>query len=121
MLRCSHVAGDEAAADQLAPLLSPLLLASCWQSLEQMWADQDMQEALRSFLSSEQAAPVTPLLGAYLQLHGVPALPVIQQSAALVQQVAHSQHGAAAALLAAQHPTLSLAASQALAAALLSC
>jgi hypothetical protein len=67
------------------------------------------------------------MLGAYLQLHGVPAAAILQQTAGQVQEMLRGAQlqdvtaatAAAAAMLAATHRHLGLPAAQTIAAALL--
>lgn len=135
----SAPAGGEEAAEQWEPAISPLLLQACWQQLEAAWAASGAAsaEALRHYASSGALAgeaeggggdaAAAGMLGAYLQLHSVPAAPALQQTGAQVQEMlkgaglqdAGAAATAAAAMLASVHRGLGLPAAQALAAALL--
>ncbi|KAL4443950.1 hypothetical protein ABPG75_011687 [Micractinium tetrahymenae] len=140
-------AGGEAAAQQWEPVINPLLLQATWQALEATWTAGSATgaEALRRYVATgaladspaaadggvgavaADAAAAAGKLGAYLQLHGVPAPGALQAVAGEVQDMlrsaglpnAGSAAAAAAAMLARRQPGLSLPAAQALAAALL--
>jgi hypothetical protein len=129
-------AGGEAAAEQWEPIISPLLLQACWQQLEAAWGESGAVsgEALRRYAScgavageGAEAGEAAGMLGAYLQLHGVPSAAMLQQTAGQVQEMlrgaqlqdATAATAAAAAMLAATHRHLGLPAAQAIAAALL--
>ena len=116
-------AGDE--VERWAPFLSPLLLAVRWRHLELAWGAANVDDAVRRYAAGEPLPSAAPLLGAYLQLNGLPALPVLRRLAADalariigVGQDAASAQAAAAALLAAQHSGLTPVAAQALIASL---
>ncbi len=131
----SCYAGGDAAAEQWEPVISPHLLQACWQQLEAVWVDSGAisSAALRNYVSSgalEAPAEVVGgagMLGAYLQLHGVPAAAVLQQMAGQVQDMLREAHildaaaarAAAAAMLATVAPGMSLPAAETIAAALL--
>ena len=146
--------GGAAAAEQWEPVLSPLLLQACWQQLEACWTSSGAisTAALRSYVGSgalaaaaaeedeevggteggggqEAADPgfCAGMLGAYLQLQGVPGATALQQTSGQVQEMllgaqlpsAAAAAAAAAAMLATTHRGLSLPAAQAIATALL--
>ena len=121
------------------PVVDPLLLQACWQQLEAAWAGSSAvtADALRSYVSSGALAEAGELaagaelaagtLGAFLQLHCVPAACVLQQTAEQVQEMlrgaalpnAAAATAAAAAMLASVHRGMGLPAAQTIAAALL--
>lgn len=157
-LRCAHpwthpapltrlpraAADGEAAAEQWEPVISPLLLQSCWQQLEAAWAASGAVDsaALQRYASTgalagsaaedesgAQGGPATAagMLGAFLQLHAVPPAGALQHTCGQVQEMlrgaqlrdAGDAASAAAAMLCATHRGLGLPAARALAAALL--
>lgn len=129
-------------------MVAPLLLQTCWQALQAAWERSGAvsADALRRYVGSgalaategegdgastgaagAEAASAAGMLGAYLQLHGVPAARELQQTAQQVQGMlqgaglpdAGAATAAAAAMLAATHRGMALPAAQSLAAALL--
>lgn len=131
-------ADGEAAAEQWEPIISPLLLQACWQQLEAAWAANGSVDgdALRAYARTGMLAggddeasscAAAGMLGAYLQVLGLPPAVAVQHTARAVQDMLHgaqlpdagSATVAAAAMLAATHRHMALPASQALAAALL--
>ena len=133
-------AAGEETAEQGEPIIDPLLLQACRQQLEAAWvrAGTATSEGLRRYVSSGMLAPhraeARPLradsagmLGAYLQLQGVPAAVLLQQTAGQVQAVlrdarphdAAAAATAAAAMLTSRHQGMALPAAHAIAVSLL--
>lgn len=128
------LAGGGAAAQQWEPIITPLLLQACWKQLEVAWAECGATDSrtLRKYVSTgalaaEADGAAAGFLGAYLQLHSVPAAALLQKTASQVQDMlrdaqlpgADAASAAATAMLAATHRRMGLSAAQALAAALL--
>jgi hypothetical protein len=129
-------AGAEAAAERWEPVVDPALVQGCWRQLEAAWAASRVTSAgaLRRYAATGalggggtegEEGGTAGLLGAYLQLHGVPPPHALRQAgegvAAMLREAAlpgaHAAAAAAAAMLASLHG-VELAAAQALAAAL---
>lgn len=127
-------AGADAVAEQWEPLMSPLYLQSCWLQLQQTWeaagigaeAGKADSSPLRQYLHTQQLPQGDGgLLGAYLQLCDVPAVPRLRSVLERVQHALQEMQlgdgpearGAAAALLAAACKGMPVETAQAIVAA----